>query len=98
QSERMRRREIERQLQVDQAEILASAASQRGTEAIKDLSRPQLRSVDQQRKLLARLDLVDGLNDERVARQRFLERREDLERFAAAALPRQEASIALHHA
>src|SRR5262249_25470011 len=69
QRERMRRREIESQLQVDQAEILTAAAPEHGPEAIENLRSTQLRGVDEQRKLLAGLDLVDGFDDERMARQ-----------------------------
>src|SRR5262249_11807807 len=97
QSERMRRREIERELQIDEAEILAPAPSKRGTEPVEHLGGARLRRVDHQGKLLAGVELVGRLDDQRMARQSFLERGENLQRVSVS-LPGEKTSIALHDA
>src|SRR5260370_25482498 len=88
QSERMRGREIERELQVDEPEILAPAPAKRGTEPVEHLGGARLRRVDPPGKLLARLDLAGRFDDQRVARQSFLDRGENLQRRSAVSLPR----------
>src|SRR5712671_7908055 len=93
----MRGREIERKLQVDEPEILAPA-SKRGTEPIENLGGARLRRVDHQGELLAGIELAGRFDDQRVARQSFLERGENLQRVSVVSLPRKKASIALHHA
>ena len=47
QRHRMGRREIERELQIDEADILAPAPSERGAETIQHLGRARLRGIDQ---------------------------------------------------
>src|SRR5262245_51134815 len=98
QSERMRGREIERKLQVDEPEILPPEPSKRGTEPVEHLGGARLWQIDHQGELLASLELVGRFDDERMARQSFLERAENLQRIGVVSLPRQKASIALHHA
>ncbi len=97
QRERMLRHQIERELQIDQPEILAAAAAERGAEPIEHLGRPGLRGIDHDRQLLASVDVVDCLDDQRMARQRLLECREHLQRVSVVALAGEEAAIALHH-
>ena len=50
----MRRREIERELQIDEAEILAAAPAERRAEPIEHLGGAGLRRVDQQRQFACR--------------------------------------------
>src|SRR5262245_49465186 len=97
QSERMRRREIERKLQIDEPEILAPEPSKRGTEPVEHLGGARLWRVDHQGEL-ASLELVGRFDDQRMARQSFVERGENLHRVGGVPLPREKASIALHHA
>ena len=85
QRQRMRRREIERELQIDEAEILAAAAAERGAEPVEHFGGARLRGVDQERQLLAGLEVADRLGDQRMARQRLVEGREDLERLVLVA-------------
>src|SRR5262245_65017744 len=95
----MRGREIERKLQVDEAEILPPPAPpERGTEPVEHLGSARLRRVDHQGELLAGLELVGRLDDQRMARQSFFERGENLQRVGVVSLPREKTSIALHHA
>src|SRR5262249_4131567 len=98
QSERMRGREIERKLQVDEPEILAPAPSKRGTEPVEHLGGARLRRVNHQGELLAGGELVGRLDDQRMVRQSFVERGENLQRVGVVSLPREKTSIALHHA
>src|SRR5262249_2067420 len=98
QSERMRRRKIERELQIDEPEILAPAPSKGGTEPVEHLGAARLRRVDHQGKLLAGVELVGRLDDQRMARQSFLERGENLQRVSVVSLPGEKTSIALHDA
>ena len=71
----MVRREIERELQIDEAEILAAPAAERGTEPVQRFGGAGLRIVDQQRQLLAGLEVVHRLGDQRMTRQRLVEGR-----------------------
>src|SRR5207237_5423429 len=73
QRERMRGREIERELQVNESEIFAAAPAKRGAESIEHLCSPRLRRVDHKWELLAGFELVHRLHDERMARQCFLD-------------------------
>src|SRR5262249_57597238 len=92
----MRRRKIKRELQVDEAEILAPAPSKRGTKPVEHLGGAHLRRVDHQGKLLASLELAGRFDDQRMARQSFLERGENLQRVSVVSLPREKHSLALH--
>ena len=73
QRQRVRRREIERELQIDEAEILAAAPAERGAETVEHLGGAGLREFDQMRQPLAGLDLLDRFGDQRMARQRLVE-------------------------
>src|SRR5262245_16892755 len=94
----MRGREIKRELQVNESEILPAAPAKRGAESVEHLGSPRLRRVDHQWELLAGLELVHRLDDERMARQRFLERGEDFQGFVGISLSREKASVRLDHA
>src|SRR5260370_34424394 len=94
----MRRREIERKLQVDETEILAAAPTERSSQAIKRLGCAGLRRIHHQRELLARLDLIDRLDDQRMARQGLVKGGKELQRVAIVALPGEKAARALHQA
>ena len=86
QRERVLRREIKRELQIDEAEILAAAPSERRAEAVKRFGRAGLRIVDQRRQFLAGADFFHFAGDQRMARQRLVEGFENLERFVLLAL------------
>src|SRR5262249_57402539 len=90
--------EIERELQIDEAEMLAPAPSKRGTEPVEHLGGARLRRVDHQGKLFAGIELAGRFDDQRMARQSFLERGENLQRVSVVSLPGEKTSIALHHA
>src|SRR5262249_19289660 len=64
------------------------APSKRGTEPVEHLGGARLRRVDHQGELLAGLELVGRLDDQRIARQSFLERGENLQRVSVVSLPR----------
>ena len=66
-------REIERKLQIDQREILAAAAGQRGADAVKRLGGAGLRRIDQRRQLLAGLGLAQAFQHQRMPRQLLVE-------------------------
>ena len=74
QRHRMAGLQIERELQIDQREILAAAAGQRGADAVQRLGRAGLRGIDQRRQLLAGLDLAQALQHQRMPRQLLVER------------------------
>src|SRR5581483_3951177 len=73
QCQRMIGLEVERKLQIDQREILATAARQRGTDAVKRLGRTGLRRINQRRQLLAGLGVAQALLDQRMARKLLVE-------------------------
>src|SRR6266511_4071957 len=94
----MRGREIERQLQVNEPEILAATAAERGAEPIEHFGGARLRRVHHHGQLLSRLELVDGLDDQRMARQGFVERGKYLQRVSCVSLSREKTPVSLHHA
>ena len=98
QRQRMVGLERERQLQIDQAEILAAAAAERGAEAVERFGGAGLRIRYQRRQFLAGLELVHRLDHQRMARQRLVEGLENAERFLARSVARQPAAIGLDHA
>ena len=98
QRQRMVGREIERKLQIDQAEILAAAAAERGAEPVERFGGAGLRRRRQRRQFLAGLELVHRLDHQRMARQHLVEGLEDVERFLGRAVARQPAAIGLDHA
>ena len=82
QRQRMVRREIERELQIDEAEVLAAAAAERRAEAVEHLGGAGLRRC---RRAAAarrpRLEIVHRVDDQRMARQHLVERLVDLQRL-----------------
>ena len=98
QRERLVGREIERELQIDQAQVLAAAAAERGAEPVEHLGGAGLRRVDQRRQLLAVLDAFHRLDDQRMARQLGVEGLEHLERLVLLAVARQPRAIGLDQA
>ncbi len=93
QRHRVRRLEIERKLQIDQRQIFAAAASDRGAEAVQRFGGAGLRGIDQRRQFLAGRDFLHFLHDHRMIGHRFIELLIDLERVILAAVARQEAAI-----
>ena len=66
--------QVERELQIDQRQILAAAAGQRGADAVQRLGRPGLRRIDQRRQLLAGLGVAQAFLHQRMPRQFLVER------------------------
>ena len=66
-------REIKRELQIDQRQILAAAAGQRRADAVKRLGRASLRRIDQRRKLLAGPRLAQAFLHQRMSRELLFE-------------------------
>ena len=73
QRQRMIGREIERELQIDQREILAAAARQRGADAVQRLGGAGLRRIDQRRQLLAGPGVAQAFLHQRMPRQLLVE-------------------------
>ena len=74
QRQRMVGREVERELQIDQREILAAAAGQRGADAVQRFGGAGLRRIDQRRQLLAGPGFAHAFQHQRMARQLLVER------------------------
>ena len=74
QRQRMIGLQIERELQIDQRQILAAAAGQRGADAVQRLGRAGLRRIDQRRQLLAGLGVAQAFLHQRMPRQLLVER------------------------
>src|SRR5262245_43428962 len=92
-------RKIERKLQIDQAESLAAAAAQDRAKTVEHFGSTQLRAVCQKRQALARIEVVNGLGDQGMVWQDFVEGAIDLERFVPAffvALACQIVAVSLH--
>ncbi len=98
QRKRLVRHEVERKLQIDQPEIFAAAAAERGAEAVKHLVGTGLRIVDQLRDVASFLEFLHGLGDQRMARQLRVEGLIDLHRLVLLAVPRQPGPVGLHQA
>ena len=98
QRERMARREIDRELQIGEREILAALAAERGAEPEQDLRGAGLRRFDQRGKLLVALELVHRVDDQRMLRQHLVERLVDLQRLVLAGIARGPAAIGLDRA
>ena len=73
QRQRMVRLQIERELQIDQREVLAAAAGQRRADAVERLGRASLRRIDQRRQLLAGLGLAQAFLHQRMTRELLVE-------------------------
>src|SRR5437762_1859969 len=93
----MRRRQVKRQIQIDDAEILAAAAPKRRTETVQCLGGAGLRTVYDLRNSFAALELVLRFGDQRVRRQELVESVEHLRRFILAGVARRPAAVGLHH-
>ena len=98
QRHRVARRQIDCELQIDEAKLLGAPPREDRAQVIKRFRGARLRRIDHQRQPLAGIDVADRLGDQRMARQLFVERLEDLERLFLAALARQMGAIGLHHA
>ena len=73
QRQRMIGLQIQRELQIDQRQILAAAAGQRCADAVQRLGRAGLRRIDQRRQLLAGLGLAQAFLHQRMPRQLLVE-------------------------
>ena len=98
QCERMVRRKMERQLQIDQREIFAAAPDQRGADAVERLGAAGLCGIDQRRHLLAGPGFAQAFLNQRMARELLVERLVDRGRLCIALVARQPARIGLRHA
>lgn len=65
----MVRVEIERELKIDQREILAAPAGQRRADAVQRLGRALLRILNQRRQLLAGLGFANAFHHQRMTRE-----------------------------
>ena len=90
----MVRREVERELQIDEADLLA-APPERRADGVERLGGAGLRRVDQRRDPPPGLDFPDRFSHQRMARQRFVERLEDLQGLVPVAQARELAAIGL---
>jgi hypothetical protein len=61
--------EIERELQIDQREVLAAAARQRGADAVERLGGARLGGIDQRRQLLAGPGFTQAFLNQGLARK-----------------------------
>ena len=94
----MRRLEIERKLQIDQRQVLAAAAADRGAQPVERLGGAGLRRIDQERQLVAVVDRLHFLDDQRMVRQHLVEIAIDLQRIGLVATARQIAAVSFDHA
>ena len=90
-------REIERELEVDEADLLA-APPERRADGVERLGRAGLHRVGQRRDPPPGLDLLERLHHQRMARQRLVERLEHLQRLVAVARARKLAAVGLRDA
>ena len=91
-------REVQRELQIDQREILAAAAGQRRADAVKRLGGAGLRRIDQRRQLLAGLGFAQAFQHQRMPRQLLVEGLVDRRRRRLVLVARQPARIVVGHA
>src|SRR5262249_14591505 len=98
QRERLLGIEIDGKLQVDEREVLAALAPERGAETVEQFGGAGLGRLDERRKLLAGLEAVDRLDDERMTRQHLLEGAKHLERLVLVLGAREPAAIGLNGA
>ena len=94
----MRRLQIQRELQIDQRQIFAAAASDRGAETIEGFGAASLRRIGERRKLVAGAHLLRLFHDHRMVRHRLFEFAVDFQRLVLGAGARQVAAIGLHGA
>ena len=90
-------REVKRQLQIDQRQILAAAAGQRGADAVQRFGSTGLRRIHQRRQLLAGLGLANALQHQRMAREFLVERLVDAGRRRGILVARHPARIGIRH-
>jgi hypothetical protein len=91
-------RQIERELQIDQREILAAAAGQRRADAVQRLGRAGLRRIHQRRQFLAGLGLRAGLPAPADAAAASCRRPRRRPRRGIVLVARQPARIVVGHA
>ena len=84
--QRMCRGEKQRELEIDQTEILAATATERGAESVERFSATGLRVRNKRWQFLASLELVHCFDHERMTRQRLVESLEDRQRFLRRAI------------
>ena len=89
--------EVQRELQIDQREILAAAARQRRADAIERLGGASLRRIDQRRQLLAGLGFTQAFLDQRMARELLVEGLVDAGCRRLVLVARQPARIGVGH-
>ena len=85
--------EMQRKLQIDQREVLAAAARQRGADAIERFGSTGLRRIHQRRHLLATLGLAQPFQHQRVPRELLVERLVDGRGGGVILVARQPASV-----
>ena len=90
--------QIQRELQIDQRQILAAAAGERCADAVQRLGRAGLCRIDQRRQLLAGLGLAQAFLHQRVPRQLLVEGLVDAGRRRAVLVARQPARIGVGNA
>jgi len=98
QGERLLGIEIDGELQIEQREVLATLAAERGAEPVEQFRGAGLRRVDEGRNLAACLEAVDHFDDERMPRHHFLEAVEHLERLILILIAREPAAVGLNRA
>ena len=90
--------EIQRELQIDQREILAAAARQRCADAVKRFSGAGLRRIHQRRQLLAGLGLAQAFQHQRMSRELLVKCLVNSPRRRIILVARQPARISIGHA
>ena len=90
-------REVKCKLQIDQRQILAAAAGQRGADAVQRFGGTGLRRIHQRRQLLAGLGLANAFQHQRMARQFLVERLVDAGRSLSVLVARHPARIGVGH-
>ena len=90
--------QVERELQVDQRQVLAAAAGQCCADAVQRLGRAGLRRIDQRRQLLAGPGVAQPFLHQRMPWQLLVERLVNGGRRRAVLVARQPARIGVGHA
>ena len=94
----MVRGEVQRELQIDQCEILAAAPRQRCADAVKRFGCPALRRIHQRRQLLAGLGLAQAFQYQGMPRELLVECLVNSLRRRTILVARQPARIGLGYA
>src|SRR6185437_6709432 len=87
----------QRQLEINQAEIFAAAATERGTKPIERFSRAKLRGRNEWLEFFAGFELAHRLDDKRMARQCLVECLENGQRFFRRVVARKPASVGFYN-